>query len=259
MKKLVCLLVTSPVFVVCAAQKLVLVQNDLFFDNLKGRVEKVTEIPYSVDSSGKISTPDSCCVSILAYDEKGYRTMETSEDILGKGMNGHFYTKRHTNGRAKEIQFMVNRRVVSTLSGTLTSDGHYGTAQVYDSTGKLLSFYKDVEVNSYGKIISMKNYKPDSTLQQIIVNNYEEQFWLGGFVKDSSGTEMLSTLIKLNESRFPSEVVQTQVVDGKPLVVHTKYIYDQFDEHGNWIQRRELNEKGEVRKITKREIRYRQK
>ena len=82
--------------------------NDLFFDNLKGSVEKVKEIPYSVDSNGKIGAADSCCVSILAFNKRGYRTMDVSEDALGKGMSGQLYMKRYDDGKPKEIQVVTN-------------------------------------------------------------------------------------------------------------------------------------------------------
>ena len=257
MKKSLLLLATASAFLESPAQKFRAHHNDLFFDNLKGRVEIVKERPYSLDSNGKIGALDSCCVSILAYDVKGYRTLDVNEDALGSGMSGQVYTKRYNNGKAKEIQFMADGKIVSTLLGTLTKDGNYGTARIYDTAGKLLFFYAEVKVNKYGKIISMKSFKPDSTLQQTIVNNYQEQIWVGGSVMDSSGRDVFSTLIKLNENRFPSEVVQVQLVNDKPSVTRTKYVYDQFDEHGNWIQRQELNDKSELRKIVKREIRYR--
>ena len=61
-------------------------------------------------------------------------------------------------------------------------------------------FYAAVETNKYRKIISMKSFKPDSTLQQTIVNNYQEQIWVGGSVKDSNGRETFSTVVKLNEN-----------------------------------------------------------
>jgi len=177
--------------------------------------------------------------------------------LLAKGMSGQVYIKRYHNGKPKEIQFISNGKVASTLLGTPTKDGNYGTARIYDEAGKLVSFYDGVKVNGYGKIIFMKSFKPDSTLQQTIINNYQEQIWVGGSIMDSSGKEIFATVITLNENLYPSEVVQTQLINGLPSVNRTKYVYDRIDEHGNWTQRRELNDKGEVRKIVKREILYR--
>jgi hypothetical protein len=259
MKKHILLFVTALAIVSCTEKKSAFINNDLFFDNLKGNVERVKEVPYAVDSDGKIGSADSCCISLLEYDSKGYRTLDLNQDAAGKVMNGQVYTKRYENGKVKEIQFMVNGKVVSTLSGSLNKSGNYGNSRVYDSAGKLVSFYTDLEVNQYGKIISMKSFKPDGALQQTIVNNYNRQTWIGGFIKDSSGKEISSTAIKLNENMNPSEVVQTQVINGAPSVTITRYMYDRFDEYGNWIQRREVDEKGNVRKLLKREIHFTRK
>lgn len=257
MKKFISLLLTASAFLQGAAQQAATHHNDLYFDNLNGHVEKVTEMPYAVDRNDKIGAENSCCVSILAYDKRGYRTMDVSEDAFGKGRSGQVYTKRYANGHVKEIQFMANGKVVSTLVGTPTKEGDYGTARIYDEAGRLVSYINDVKVNSYGKVIYMNRYKPDNTLQQTVINIYQDQIWVGGSIKDSSGAELFSTSITLDKKRNPLEVVQTQLIAGHISVTRKKYVYDRFDGFGNWIQRRELNDKGEVRKLVKREIRYR--
>jgi antitoxin component YwqK of YwqJK toxin-antitoxin module len=257
MQNFILLIVSASAFLQGAAQTPIRHHNDLFFDNLRGRIEEVKEIPYSVNSKGNTGAADSCCVSILAYDRNGYRTMDVSEDASGKGRGGQIYTKRYNNGKPKEIQFVKNGKVVSTLRGTLAKDGSLGTARTYDKTGKLVYFYDEVKVNSYGKVIFMKSFKPDSTLLQTIVNNYQEQIWVGGSIKDSSGGVVFATRITLNDKLYPAEVEETQSMNGHLSVTRIKYVYDRFDENGNWIQRRELNDKGDVRKIIKREIRYR--
>ena len=257
MNRLVLYFMTVAAFVACSTPKSIRVYNDLFFDNVKGRVEEIKETPYQVDRNGTIGAADSCCVRILAYDRKGYRTLDVSEDAAGNGRAGQVYTSRYKNGKPKEIQFMANGKVVSTLVGTLRKDGHFDTARIYDETGGLLSFYAAVEANNYGKIIYMKSYQPDGTLQQIIVNKYREQIWVGGSLKDSSGKELFSTVIEPDANLYPLTVVETQLLNGHPSVTRTRYVYDSFDEHGNWIRRWEQDEKGQVRKLVKRTIRYR--
>jgi len=200
MKKFILLLVIASAFLQSTAQKSMKLHNDLFFDNLKGSIEKVKEIPFSVDSNGKIGAADSCCVSILAYNKKGYRTMDVSEDALGKGMSGQVYIKRYGDGKPKEIQFVTNGKVVNTLLATPTKGGNYGTAQIYDEAGKLISFYDDVKVNRYGKIIFMKSFKPDSTLQQTIVNNYQEQIWVGDSIRTAAVEKCLQGLSRWMKS-----------------------------------------------------------
>ncbi len=242
--------------VTCVAQKPA-VHNDLFFDNFKGPVQSVKTIPYTVNENGQVGAVDSCCVSLLEYDNKGYRTLALDQDPRSKEMDGQVYSKRFGNGKVKEIQFRMNGKLVSTLLGTVDKKGNYGHSKVVDSSGKLLSYYTEVKVNEYGKIVSMKQISTDSILQRTIVNIYDKHIWIGGVIKDSSGREVYSTDIKLNKSMNPTRLVVTRETGGISSVIITTYEYDFFDEHGNWIQRRELNDKGQIRKIVKREIHYR--
>ncbi len=256
MKKDILLFVTTLFIVGCNEKKSSSSNNDLFFDNLKSNVERVKEVSFTVDSGGKIGSADSCCISLLEYDSNGYRTADLNQDADGKVMNGQLYTKRYRDGKVKEIQFIVNGKVVSTLLGSLNKSGNYGNSRVYNSAGKLVSIYTDIKVNQYGKIILMKSFNTDGVLQQTIVNNYNRQIWIGGFIKDSSGKEISSTSIILNEDMNPSKIVQSQVISSAPSVTITRYIYDRFDEYGNWIQRREVDEKGNVIKFLKRQIHF---
>lgn len=230
--------------------------NDLFFDNLRGRVEKVTENPYTVDIRGRILQKDSCCRNILGYDKKGFRIMEIIEDSSGKMVSGQFYTHRYSDGKVKEIQFISNGSIVSILSGVLKNDGSYGVAMIYDTARNLLSFYSDVEENKYGKIISMRSFRPDSTLQQTVINNYSEQIWVGGAVLDSVGKELFSTHIILDNKRNPSEVIQKQTENGKLIVNRIKYKYLKYDMQGNWVRRLEINNSEKTQKVIIRHILY---
>ena len=232
--------------------------NDLFFDNLKGNIEKVEESAYTLDATGKVTSPDSCCKSIIQYDNRGYRIINSSVDIYGHEKNRQNYTSRFSNGIVKEIRFTENGRLTSILAGSLNKNGGYGDTRIYDSSGKLVSYYADILTNEFNKIIAMKEFKPDSTLQQVIVNNYSKNIWVGGFVKDSSGKELLSTLIQLNEKSDPTEQVQIMLNNGLPDTTITRYAYDTYDDNNNWIQRTEMDDKKNIRKLIKRQIKYEQ-
>jgi len=259
MNKLLSLFMSASIFSACSEKVYTSTHNDLFFDNLKGQVEKVEEISFRIDSTGKTGAQDSCCINSFTYDKQGYRIKQVYIDIKGLEKNGQLYTQRFSNGMVKEIKFTENAKVLSTLSGTINNKGKYGNSQIHDSLGKLVSFFADVNVNEYGKIISMKSFKPDSTLQQTIVNKYDKQIWVGGFVKDSSGKEIFSTAVKLNEKKDPTEVRQTFRTNSKPITTITRYAYSLNDEHGNWIQCSEFDEKGKESKRVKRRIIYREK
>lgn len=232
--------------------------NDLFFANLKGNIEKVEESAYILDPTGKVISPDSCCKTMIQFDNKGYRISNSSVDIDGHEKSRQNYISRFSNGIVKEITFTENGKLTSILSGTLNKKGGYGDTQIYDSSGKLVSYYTDIIANEFDRIISMKNFKPDSSFQQVIVNNYNKNIWTGGFIKDSSGKEIFSTLIKLNEKNDPIEQVQIMFNNGLPDTTITRYAYDTYDDHDNWIQRTEKDEKRNVLKLIKRQIKYKQ-
>ena len=242
----------------CHQQKKTLIApNDLFFANLKGNIEKVEETSYGLDSTGREMPPDSCCRSIILYDDKGFRISHSNVDIDGNERTSQQYTGRFSNGLVKEIRFSENGKLTSLLSGTLNKKGSHGDTHIYDSSGKLLSYYTEIEVNEFDRIISMKNFNPDSTLQQVVVNHYSGNIWTGGYVADNTGKQILSTLIKLNEKMNPVEQVQIMFHNSLPDTTITKYIYSPYDNHENWIQRIELDEKRNARKLIKRQIVYR--
>jgi len=256
MIKLLWPLSTILLFFNCTEKKSV-VHNDLFFDNLKGSVEKAEELPFTPDSAGNTGVKDSCCISVLEYDEKGYRTKQVETDLNNRIKRGQIYSGRYANGHVKEIRFVVEGNTVNILSGTLDENGRYSKSQIHDTTGKLLSFYDSIEINDYGKIIVMKSFTPDSILQQTIINNYKDQIWIGGNIKDGGDKEIFSTRIKLNEKLDPSETTEIMLMNGVADKTITHRVYTGYDKHDNWIQCTEMNETGKLKRILKRRITYR--
>ncbi len=233
--------------------------NDLFFDNLAGEVKKVEEVPYIMDDTRKTSTADSCCITITEFDNMGYRTRQVNKDINGNEKNGQTYVSRFENGMPKEIKFTENGKLASTLTGTLDKMGKHGDTHIYDSSGKLDFYYSGIEVNEYGKIIVMKKFTLDSILQQTIVNNYNKQIWIGGYIKEKNGKEVFSTTIRLNEKMDPVETMQTVLIDSVTNTTTTRCTYNLYDKHGNWIEGNEIDENGNIIKILKRKITYKNK
>jgi hypothetical protein len=247
------------IFFDCTEKKSAVVHNDLFFDNLKGLVETAEELPFTPDSTGNIGAMDSCCISMLEYDDKGFRTKQAEKDRNDRIINGQLYTSRYANGHVKEIRFIVDGKVVNILSGELTKDGRYSKSQIHDLSGKLLSFYDSIELNDYGKIIFMKNFNADSTPNQTVINNYWKQIWVGGIIKDASDKEVYLSQIKLNEKLDPAEITQIMFMNPGTDTTITRRVYTDYDRYGNWIQCTETDEKGKAKRILKRRITYREK
>jgi hypothetical protein len=259
MKKLLLTLLTALIFFNCTEKKPATAHNDLFFDNLNGPVEKAEELPFTPDSTGNTGGMDSCCISILEYDERGYRTMQAEKDRNEHIKNGQIYTSRHANGHVKEIRFIVDGNIVSVLSSTLTDDGNYSKSQIRDTSGKLISFYDSLEINDYGKIIVMRNFNPDNSPKQTVINNYQEQIFVGGAIKDGSGKEIYSTQLNINDKLDPSEIKQFRFMSNGVDTTITRRVYTGYDKYDNWIQCTETDEKGKTKRILKRRITYKEK
>ena len=254
-KKLLLTLLAGLTACICLSQKPAF-HTDLFFDHLGGPVQSVRTVPYTLNKEGQKAAPDSCCVTLLEYDSNGFRTKELSQDPVTNQMNGQVYTKRFPNGHAKEIEFRMNGKLISTLVSTLDEKGRYNKAKNFDSAGKLVSHYADVKVNEFGKVVFLNEFGADSSLQRTIVNRYENHIWIGGSIQDGQGKVIYSISLKLDKAKNPIEMVETHWQDSLASVTTTRYKYDRYDKNGNWIERRELDKEGRVTKIVQREIVY---
>lgn len=235
--------------------------TDWSADNLKGEVQKVVETPYKVDSTGKIGEMDSCCIEVIEYDSAGNIAKVTAKDSKGNVTREEAFTK-YPNGLFKEIVTTEKGKVTNKVSIQIDNNGKYTTAQEYDSSGKLSSFYKDIAQNDYNQLTSMKQYKRDSTLKSSFETEYDKQIFKGQINKDSSGKEISRSSAKVDEKGNQVEFSRTSTM--KDSTTHkdstttkvTKYRYDSYDEQGNWTQRTTMDEKDKPTKIAKREITY---
>lgn len=236
--------------------------NDLFKDNLKGSIQQITETPYQTDSTGKMGAMDSCCINIIQYDSAGYLTKVVDKDSKGN-IKFEQSSTHYDNGLFKEFSNLENGKMSDKITMQLDKDGKkYLSAQVYDSAGKLKSFYKDMTQNEYINVTSEKQYKPDSTLKKSFEYKYDKQIFVGQTTIDSSGKEISKTLAKLDDKGNEIEITLTSTMkddktkkDSATTKVN-KYKYDSYDEQGNWTQRTNMDGKGKPTKIVKREITY---
>lgn len=235
--------------------------TDWSADNLKGEVKQIVESPYKADSTGKIGEMDSCCIDVIDYDSAGNIVKVISKDSKGNVSREQTFTK-YPNGLFKEIVTTVKGKMANRVTVQIDSNGKYISAQEFDSTGKLSSFYKEITQNEYNQLTSMKQYNPDSTVKSSFETSYDKQIFTGQVNKDSSGKETSKSSAKVDDKGNQIEFTRTSIMkDAKTKkdstsTKTTKYRYDSYDEQGNWTQRTELDEKGKPTKIVKREITY---
>jgi hypothetical protein len=240
----------------CNESKKELPKNaDLLADNLAGKVEQTTETTFKTDSTGKVGEQDSCCVVTTRYDEKGYGISSASDNKAGTEKYVTEYT-HYDNGAMKNIKTTKNGSPFSSVSIQIDSAGKYTGAQSYDSTNKMDFYYTDLITNDYGQLTGLKEMKPDSTLKMTMASDYDKQYFKGTTQKDSSGKEIFSSKITLDDKNNMIERSTKSVTKDSTINKTVKYRYDSYDDTSNWTQRTQTDENGKPVKIIKRTITY---
>lgn len=258
MKQIIMLLFAGAFIISCKTeQKKETVYNDLFNDNLKGNVTMVETTPYKVDSTGKPGEMDSCCISVSEYDSKGYITKNTQKDKTGKVTTEDVFT-HFDGGQMKEIVTAKEGKPAGKLTIEIDSAGHYIGGERFDSVGKKQFFYTDLTQDEYGHVLTGKELKQDSSLNSSWKNMYEKQNYTGSENTDSSGKVTYKSTAKVNDNGDQTEYNSTEIKKDTTITKTLTYKYEAPDDHGNWIQRTEM-ENGKPTKVEKRIITYAKK
>jgi len=231
--------------------------SDLVIENLKGDVASYEETPYQTDSTGKIGTMDSCCISVNEYDENGYSAKFTSKDSKGTVKETAVFA-RHPNGLWKSATNTRDGKTSGSFDTQLDEKGNYMTAQAMDSAGKLDVYYTNITQNEDGQVLTWKQYDKDSVFRSEGASTFEKMMQTGFTLKDSVGKVKSSSSYKYNDKGEQIEVSNTNITKDSTTTKVTKYTYDSHDEKGNWTQRTEWNDKGKAVKIVKRTYTYKE-
>lgn len=228
--------------------------TDLIHQNLKGKVQQFEEVPYKVDSMGKMGEMDSCCTFTAELDEKGYITKWHTKNKKGVTTQERTHT-RFDNGQIKGWTDKFNDKKPTSIAIQIDNNGKYSGAQSYDSTGKMESYYTDIKENEYGQVTAWKQYKPDSTLKATWSGEFDKNIWVASTTTDSTGKVNGTYKSKVDDKGNSIEFSSTEVTKDSTINKVITYTYDSFDDVGNWTQRTEY-EKGKPTKILKRTITY---
>ncbi|MEO8764592.1 MAG: hypothetical protein ABI416_09915 [Ginsengibacter sp.] len=228
--------------------------SDLLADNLSGKVEQAVQTSYKADSTGKAGEQDSCCVITNSYDEKGYSSAYASVNKAGTDKeettfshdDNELFTGQKTSKNGKPIGMLAVENV----------DGKPHVARSFDSANKMDFYFTDITMNEYNRLLGYKQFKPDSSLKTSTEVTYDKQFYKGQITKDSVGKEVYSSTVKLDDKNNMIESTTKEVTKDSTINKTSKYHYDSFDDHGNWTQRTESDEKGKPVTIAKRTITY---
>lgn len=228
--------------------------TDLLSQNLKGRVERIEESTYAADSSGKMGKQDST-ISISEFNEQGYQVKVTTKDLSGQ-VKEEQAMSHHPNGATREFSRMKNGKTIERWVIDLDSNGKYKKATIYDSTGKMSSYWTNITENEFGQVLSGTQYTTDNRLMSSFTNQYNGPLFIGGSSKDSTGRENYRNANKMDEKGYPMELSTTTINNDSTITETISFKYDSWDEKGNWTQRTEYNDKGKATKINKRTFSY---
>src|SRR5258705_5665470 len=172
--------------------------TDLLQQNLKGKVQSITEESYAVDSTGKMGAKDSTA-TVSDFDEKGYQSKQTTKNSAGI-VTDETTIAHYDNGATKEVSGVSKGKQTFKFAIEIDSSGKYSGAKAYDSTGNQTSYFKGLTQDEFGNVLTGTEYKMDNTVKSSFVNSYDKNgHSTGGIAKDSSGKETFHSTVKLND------------------------------------------------------------
>ena len=186
--------------------------SDLANDQIKGDIQTIEETPYKADSTGKIGEMDSCCITVLEYDDNGNTTKYTSKDSKGTVKNESIYT-RHENGLwIGSNDTREGGKPSGSMKVAVDDKGQYGVAQTFDSTGKPDIYYTTLAQNEFGQVSGWKQYDKDSVFRQEGAAKFDKNLQVSFTMKDSVGKKKQTYASKYNDKGEQTENSNTMLL-----------------------------------------------
>src|SRR4030095_6720642 len=227
--------------------------SDITQQNLKGQVQRLEEISFTVDSTG--TNKQDSLSNINEFDEKGYQFKYSTKDLSGKMHTVQTIT-HDENGIFKELVTTLDGKQTFRLTTDYDSDGKYTGGKSYDSTGKQDSYYTDLSTNEYGIVYAGKQHFMDGRVKSTWDNKFDGVIYVGGTSTDSTGKVSYTGAVKVNDKGEAIEEISTTRDKDSTKTEKMTYKYDSYDDKWNWTQRTTYNEKEKPSKIVKRAFTY---
>src|SRR6185369_8825982 len=146
--------------------------TDLIQQNLKGKVQSISEESYAVDSTGKMGAKDSS-MTLSDFDEKGYQSKQTTKNSAGT-VTDETTIAHYDNGATKEVNGTSKGKPSFKFVIEIDSSGKYSGAKAYDSTGNQTSYFKGLTQDEFGNVLTGTEYKMDNSMKSSFVNTYDK-------------------------------------------------------------------------------------
>lgn len=232
------------------------VRNDWENEHLNGMVKTMEEMEFTPDSLGNISEMDSCCLTIFQYDEKGFESSLTEKDISGV-ITFRSVFERTEGGLLVSSTDTKDGKQDGGREVTRDAEGKFIYGMHADAAGNMKYFFTEIKENEFGQAISGKMYSPDSSLIGTWGRHYVDGLPAGRSWSGSDGKLIHDYKGEVNAQGHLSKMTATVAAgDDSTITFVTTFVYDSFDEAGNWTQRTEIDEDGKVKEVKKRMYTY---
>jgi hypothetical protein len=227
----------------------------LMLNHLKGMVMIIEETRFTPDSLGQIGEMDSCCLELTILDKAGFWIKYEDKDQLGNIVEEMIFENLE-DGKFKSATKMINGVEVMNMLISRSEDGKALYAVDTDSSGAILNYYNEISENDLGQVLGGTTYTGDSVILGAWSRNYIDGLQAGRGWVDSSGVQSYKSVGALNEQGLLATMSIERLVGDSTVKTVETYVYDSFDETGNWSQKTTLDEDGKATKVVKRMYTY---
>ena len=232
MKKLLFCILVSASLTACT-NKQTPNNTSLIQQNLKGKVQTISEITINFDSTG-IEKSDST-IKISDFNSDGYITTITSKDSSGS-ITEIQTIALNTNGTVSEVKKSKDGKQISRFKTELDKDGNYTGGKSYDSANNQDGYVTDFKTNEYGILYSGKEHLMNGKIKNSWDAKFEGPNFIGYNATDSVGRNSNGT-VKLNEKGDAINEIYNYYENDKAVTKNYNHTYDSYDNKGNWTQR----------------------
>ena len=251
MKKLLLFFIVSATFIACKDNQH-RKNTGIIQQNLKGKVQTLTEITINLDSSGNAKSDSTFKISEFTTD--GYITTVTSKDSSGKIIQIQTLVL-NADGTMKEMNKSKEGKQISRFTAEVDKSGNYTSGKNYDSTNNQDCYLADLKTNEYGIVYSGKEYFMNGKIKNTWDAKYEGSNFVGFTATDSLG-KTSQGLVKLNEKGDAIKENYSYYEKDSLIAKNYTYKYDSYDDKGNWTLRSTYDEKEKKESIVKRVFAY---
>jgi antitoxin component YwqK of YwqJK toxin-antitoxin module len=236
----------------CSTKQSIKYLTDLEQANIKGHVAKLVTETYQVDSLGQAGRLQSITIEI--FNTLGYTAIDTTKDLIENNEVVNFLTY-NKNGSLHSLSTFTDGKKQSDML-LKYHNGKCIAMEIYNSNGKLESYYSNIQQNEFGLLTSLNSYDANGKLTMSYANKYDSIYQTRATANDSIGMLRSETSIQLTEKKYQESILEVSYFKDSTIKKYLSYKYDSWDSTGNWIRQTIFNDEGKAVKSVNRIFTY---